>query len=192
MSKLRVVYSADRIGERLKEISAEIAKDYVDRELVLVGMLKGAAFFLADLARLIARPVDYEFVSVTSSIGAHGEVVSLTFATQVDVSDRHVLVLKDVFHSGVTENYLITHLSQQNPASIEVAALVDKPQLRSVNLSARYAVFDDAPDGFLVGYGFMPRQPPKSTPLPFPPHVQIPIIRLPDPHRTPPAVAAGF
>jgi hypoxanthine phosphoribosyltransferase len=61
-----------------------------------------------------------------------------------------------VFHSGVTENYLITHLSQQNPASIEVVAMVDKPQLRSVNLNARYSVFDDVPDGFLVGYGLGP------------------------------------
>jgi hypoxanthine phosphoribosyltransferase len=100
--------------------------------------------------------VDYEFVAVTSTIGAHGETVSLTLATRVDVSNRHVLVLKDVFHSGVTENYLITHLSQQNPASVEVVALVDKPQLRSVNLNARYSVFDDAPDGFLVGYGLGP------------------------------------
>jgi hypoxanthine phosphoribosyltransferase len=156
VSNLRVIYSAETIRERLEGIAAEIAKDYVDRELVMVGMLKGASFFLADLARMIPRPVDYEFVSVTSSIGSHGEVVSLTFATQVDVSGRHVLVLKDVFHSGVTENYLITHLSQQNPASIEVAALVDKPQLRSVNLSARYAVFDEAPEGFLVGYGLGP------------------------------------
>ncbi len=156
MSNLRVIYSADRINERLQEVAAEIAKDFVDRELVLVGMLKGAAFFLVDLARMLPREVDYEFVSVTSSIGDHGEVVSLTFATQVDVCDRHVLILKDVFHSGVTENYLITHLSQQNPASIGVAALIDKPQMRSVNLDARYAVFNDAPDGFLVGYGLGP------------------------------------
>jgi len=153
---LRVLFSADEIRARVEEVAKAIAGDYSDRQLVLVGMLKGAAFFLADLARFIPRPVDYEFVSVTSSIGAHGEVVSLTFATQVDVSDRHVLILKDVFHSGVTENYLITHLSQQNPATIEVVALVDKPQLRSVNLSARYSVFDDTPDGFLVGYGLGP------------------------------------
>jgi hypoxanthine phosphoribosyltransferase len=153
---LRVLFSADEIRARVQEVAKAIAGDYRDRQLVLVGMLKGAAFFLADLARFIPRPVDYEFVSVTSSIGAHGEVVSLTFATQVDVSDRHVLILKDVFHSGVTENYLITHLSQQNPATIEVVALVDKPQLRSVNLSARYSVFDDTPDGFLVGYGLGP------------------------------------
>lgn len=156
MTELRVLYSADEISARVKEVAAAIAASYQDRQLVLVGMLKGAAFFLADLARFIPRPVDYEFVSVTSSIGAHGEVVSLTFATQVDVSGKHVLILKDVLHSGVTENYLITHLSQQNPATIEVVALVDKPQLRSVNLTARYSVFDDTPDGFLVGYGLGP------------------------------------
>ncbi len=156
MSDLRVLFSADEIRERVAEVAKSIANDYQDRELVLVGMLKGAAFFLADLARCLPRPVDYEFVSVSSSIGAHGEVVSLTFATQVDVSGRHVVVLKDVLHSGVTENYLITHLSQQNPATIEVVALVDKPQLRSVNLSAKYSVFNDVPNGFLVGYGLGP------------------------------------
>ena len=156
MSKLRVIYSADRISERMQEVATTIASDYEDQELVLVGMLKGAAFFLADLARFMPRPVDYEFVAVTSEIGAQGEVVSLTFATEVDVSDRHVLVLKDVFHSGVTENYLITHLAQKHPASIEVIALVDKPQLRSVNLTARYSVFEDTPEGFLVGYGLGP------------------------------------
>ena len=82
--------------------------------------------------------------------------MSLTFATRINVEDRHVLILKDVFHSGVTENYLITHLSQQKPASIEVVALVDKPQLRSVNLSARYAVFTEVPEGYLIGYGLGP------------------------------------
>ena len=156
MSKLRVVYPAERIRDRLTEVAAAVAVDYGDRELVLVGILKGAAFFLADLARLMPRPVDYEFVNVTTAAGDHGEVVSLTCATQVEVRGRNVLVLKDVFHSGITENYLITHLSQQNPASVEVAALVDKPQLRSVNLSARYAIFDDAPEGYLVGYGLGP------------------------------------
>ena len=156
MSNLRVVYSADRINERLNEVASTIAADFGDRQLILVGILKGAAFFLADLARLMPRPVDYEFVNVTTSPGDHGEVVSLTYATQVDVKDRNVLILKDVFHTGITENYLITHLSQQKPASLEVVALVDKKHLRSVNLNARYAVFDDAPEGFLVGYGLGP------------------------------------
>ena len=153
MSSPVVVYTAQQIQDRVAEVAGRIADEYADRHVVLVGILKGAAFLLADLARLIPKPVDFEFVDVTSSPGDRGEVVSLTYATHIDVRGRHVLILKDVFHSGVTENYLITHLSQHAPASIEVVALVDKPQLRSVNLRAKYAVFDDAPDGYLVGYG---------------------------------------
>lgn len=153
MSTLRVVFSAEKIRERVTEVAAQIAEDYRDRELVLVGILKGVAFLVADLARLLPRPVDFEFVDVQASPGERGEVVSLTYATHFNVRGRHVLIVKDVLHSGVTENYLITHLSQQKPASIEILALVDKPHLRSVNLSARYAVFNDVPEGYLVGYG---------------------------------------
>jgi hypoxanthine phosphoribosyltransferase len=153
MSGPRVVHTADKIRQRLNEVAAEIASDYQDKKLVLVGILKGAAFMLVDLARLIPSAVDYEFVDVTSSQDDRGEVVNLTFATHIDVSGRHVLVLKDVLHSGVTENYLITHLSQQRPASVEVMALVDRPHLRSVNLVSKYAVFSDESDDYLVGYG---------------------------------------
>jgi hypoxanthine phosphoribosyltransferase len=118
MSTLRVVFSAEKIRERVTEVAAQIAEDYRDRELVLVGILKGVAFLVADLARLLPRPVDFEFVDVQASPGERGEVVSLTYATHFNVRGRHVLIVKDVLHSGVTENYLITHLSQQKPASI--------------------------------------------------------------------------
>jgi hypoxanthine phosphoribosyltransferase len=153
MGEPRVVHSANEIHERLQEVAARIADDYRGKKLILVGILKGAAFLLADLARLIPEPVDYEFVNVDISPGDRGEIVNLTFATHIEVSGRHVLVIKDVCHSGVTENYLITHLSQQRPASIEVVALVDRPHQRSVNLPAKYAVFSDDGDGYLVGYG---------------------------------------
>lgn len=153
MGEPRVVYTADQIRDRLKEIAAQIAQDYDGKKLVLVGILKGAAFLLADLARLIPMPVDFEFVDVTISPGDRGEVVNLTYATHIDVSGRHVLILKDVIHSGVTENYLITHLSQQSPSSLEVVALVDRPHQRSVALTTKYAVFTESSDGFLVGYG---------------------------------------
>jgi len=167
MSTLRVVYTADQIRQRLDELVAQISADYAGKELVLVGILKGSAFFLADIARLFkpSVSVDFEFVDVTTAAGDRGEVVSLTYATRINVEGLHVLVLKDVFHSGITENYLITHLSQQKPASVEVVALVDKPQLRSVNLSARYAAFTDVPEGFLVGYGLGPSRS-KHTNLP--------------------------
>jgi len=153
MSRLEVVFTAEEIHKRLADTAASIAEDYKGKELVMVGILKGIAFFLADLARLIPRPLEFEFVDVTTTLGERGEVVSLTYATHFNVRNRHVLILKDVLHTGVTENYLMTHLSQQRPASIEVATIVDKPQLRSVNLNARYAVFSDVPEGLLVGYG---------------------------------------
>jgi hypoxanthine phosphoribosyltransferase len=153
MGEPRVVYSADQIRSRLEEIAGQIATDYRGKKLVLVGILKGAAFLLADLARLIPGAVDFDFVDVTISPGDRGEVVNLTYATHIEVSGRHVLILKDVFHSGVTENYLITHLSQQKPASIGIVALVDRPHLRSVNLTAKYAVFTEASEEYLVGFG---------------------------------------
>jgi hypoxanthine phosphoribosyltransferase len=153
MSTIPVIFSAEQIGTRLTEVAARINEDYEGKEVVLVGILKGASFVLADLARLLNLPVEFEFVDVTTSPGDRGEVVSLTYATHFNVCDRHVLIIKDVLHSGVTENYLMTHLSQQKPASMEIVALVDKPQLRTVNLTARYAVFNEVPDGYLVGYG---------------------------------------
>jgi hypoxanthine phosphoribosyltransferase len=153
MGEPRVVHTAEEIQTRLEEVAARITEDYRGKKLILVGILKGAAFLLTDLARLIREPVDFEFVDVTTSSGDRGEIVNLTFATHIDVSGRHLLVLKDVCHTGVTENYLITHLSQRHPASIEVVALVDRPHQRSVNLPAKYAVFSDDSDGYLVGYG---------------------------------------
>lgn len=158
MSTLHVVHDAEQISQRLAELVKEISADYEGKEITLVGILKGSAFFLADIARMFkpSVSVDFEFVDVTTAAGERGEVVSLTFATRINVTGRHVLILKDVVHSGITENYLITHLSQQKPASIEVVALIDRPQLRGVNVSARYAAFTDLPDGYLIGYGLGP------------------------------------
>ncbi len=153
MSQLRTIYSAEEIQERVQDIAHQINSDYRDKPLVLVGILKGAAFLLADLARALDVPADYEFVDVTSNPGDRGEVVNLSYATHFSVTGKHLLILKDVLHSGVTENYLITHLSQQRPASMELLAFVDKPQLRAVDLAARYSIFSEVPDGFLVGYG---------------------------------------
>ena len=153
MTQVKMVYSADQIRERVENIAQRISEDYKDNKIVFVGILKGAAFLLADLARFFPGPVDWEFVDVATTSGERGETVSLTYATHFNVRDRHVLIIKDVLHTGVTENYLMTHLSQQRPASMEIVAMVDKPQLRSVNLTARYSVFSDVPDGYLIGYG---------------------------------------
>ncbi len=153
MSEPRVVYTAEQIASRVREVADRVTQDYRGRDLVLVGILKGAAFLLADLARALSIPADYEFVDVSTEAGDRGEVVQLSYATHFDLAGRDVLIIKDVLHTGVTENYLLTHLSQQRPASMEILALVDKPQLRTVDVGARYAVFTDVPEGYLVGYG---------------------------------------
>jgi hypoxanthine-guanine phosphoribosyltransferase len=104
-------------------------------------------------ARALDAPVRFELVNVTTQSVARGEIIELTFATHVHLEGAHALILKDICHSGVTENYLLTHLAQQRPVSREVAALINKPKLRRVAIEPRYVVLDDAPEGRLVGYG---------------------------------------
>lgn len=153
MAAPREVYSRDVIAARVAELGERISADYAGKELVLVGMLKGSTVFLADLLRSIPGAVRFEFVNVTRHGESGGEVIELSYATRVHIEGADALIIKDICHSGVTENYLLTHLAQQRPASLEVAAMVDKPQQRRVNLAPRYVAFDDVPEGRLVGYG---------------------------------------
>lgn len=141
------------IAARIKDVGERITRDFPDGDLVLVGMLKGAAVFLADLLRAIARPVRVELVTVARQGAPRGEVIELSYATQVHLEGAHAIILKDICHSGVTENYLLTHLAQQDPRSLDVAALINRPMLRRVALQPRYVVLEDVPDGRLVGYG---------------------------------------
>lgn len=141
------------IAARIKEVGERITRDFPDHDLVLVGMLKGAAVFLADLLRAISRQVRLELVTVARQGAPRGEIIELAYATQVNIQGAHAIILKDICHSGVTENYLLTHLAQQDPRTLEVAALVNRPLLRRVALQPRYVVLDDIPEGRLVGYG---------------------------------------
>lgn len=147
------VVSPEMIATRIRAVGEQIARDFPDGDLVLVGMLKGAAVFLADLLRSIARPVRLELVTVARQGAPRGEIIELSYATQVHLTGVHAIILKDICHSGVTENYLLTHLAQQDPRSLEVAALIDRPLLRRVALQPRYVVLQGVPDGRLVGYG---------------------------------------
>jgi hypoxanthine phosphoribosyltransferase len=153
METPREVIPVEVIAARVRELGAQIGADYSGRELVLVGMLKGAAVFLADLLRAIGGEVRFELVNVLQQPASRGELVELTYATQVHLGGAHALILKDICHSGVTENYLLTHLAQQQPASLEVATFINKPRLRRVALEPKYVAFDEVPEGRLVGYG---------------------------------------
>ena len=147
------IVSAEVLAARIRDVGARIAADFAGRELVMVAILKGATVFLADLLRAVPGPVRFELVNVTTEANPRGEIVELTYATNVHIEGAHALILKDICHTGVTENYLITHLAQQRPASIDVAALVNRPLARRVALEPRYVVLGDVPDGRLVGYG---------------------------------------
>jgi hypoxanthine phosphoribosyltransferase len=153
MATPREVISQAVIAQQIADIGRRIGADYANRDLVLVGMLKGATVFLADLVRAIPGSVRFELVNVTHQLGTRGAIIELTYATHVHLEGAHALILKDICHSGVTENYLSTHLAEQSPASLEIAALINRPLLRRVALEPKYVVFEDVPAGRLVGYG---------------------------------------
>ena len=149
----REVVAPAAVAARIAAVGQAIAADYAGKDLVLVAMLKGAMVFLSDLLRAIDGPVRFELVNVTQQGDDRGERIDLTYATHVRLAGAHALILKDICHSGVTENYLITHLAQQSPATLEVAALVDRPLLRRVAVAPKYVVLPDVPEGRLVGFG---------------------------------------
>jgi hypoxanthine phosphoribosyltransferase len=153
MVTLREVYTPAAIAARVAAVGKAITTDYTGKEVVLVAMLKGATVLLADLVRAIEGPVRFELVNVTRKSEGNGEAIDLTYATHVNLAGTNALILKDICHSGITENYLATHLTQQGPVSIDVIALVDRPKMRRVAVEPRYVVLPDVPDGRLVGYG---------------------------------------
>jgi hypoxanthine phosphoribosyltransferase len=153
METPREVIPPAAVAARIAEVGGRIAADYAGRELVLVGMLKGATVFLADLLRAIGGHVRFELVHVTHQVDSRGAIIELTYATHVHIEGAHALILKDICHTGVTENYLLTHLAQQGPASLEVAALVNRSLARRVGVEPKYVCFDEVPAGRIVGYG---------------------------------------
>ena len=153
-SNLRVLIPAHRIQARIKELGAQIAADYPDGDLFLLGILKGAFVFLSDLARAIERPVRIDFIGI-SSYGkgktSSGEV-KLTRDLDSTIEGADVLVVEDIVDSGVTLTYLVHVLEQRRPRSIRIVALLDKPERRKAPVKVDYVGFQ-IPDEFVIGYG---------------------------------------
>ncbi len=154
-NKLRTLISAEQIQARIEQLGAEITRDYrADAPLYLVGILKGAIMFHADLARAINRHVRMEFIGI-SSYGkgktSSGEV-RLTKDLDVSIEGADVLIVEDIVDTGVTLTYLLGVLEQRKPRSIRIAALLDKPERRMRPVMASYVGFP-IPDEFVVGYG---------------------------------------
>jgi hypoxanthine phosphoribosyltransferase len=152
-----VFLDADAIAGRVQELGTEIARDYQGEEILLVGLLKGSVFFLADLARAIDRPLEIDFLSLSSYTKEHDQTgaKAIRFLKDLDqpVKDKNVIVVQDMIDSGLTLHYINRSLTLRRPRTLEACILFDRPQLRLVDLEVRYRGFE-VPDDFFVGYGF--------------------------------------
>lgn len=149
-----VLLSAEELAKRIEEIGAEITKDYAGKEILMIGVLRGAVIFMADLARAIKVPVAIDFMAVSSygSGTSSSGVVRILKDLDEDVAGKHVLVVEDIIDSGLTLNYLLDNLKSRKPASIKLCTLLNKPERRKVKVNIDYNGFD-VPDYFVIGYG---------------------------------------
>ena len=149
-----VLVTAEELQRRVAELGREISEDYADRPLLLVGVLKGAVFFLSALMRYIDVPVEVDFMAVASygSATDSSGVVRILKDLDAAIEGRDVLIVEDIVDSGLTLQYLMRNLGSRGPRSLEVCALLTKPERRKVDLPTRYVGFE-IPDRFVVGYG---------------------------------------
>jgi hypoxanthine phosphoribosyltransferase len=149
-----VVVTADEIRDKTVELAKIIDADYSDREPLLVGVLKGAVMFMSDLARALERPSTMEFMAVSSygSSTTSSGVVRILKDLDRDIAGQHVLIVEDIIDSGLTLSWLLKNLASRQPASIEVVALLRKPDAVKVEVPVKYVGFD-IPNEFVVGYG---------------------------------------
>ena len=150
----RVVVSEDELRGRITELGKEITADYAGRPPLLVGVLKGAFMFMSDLARAIDLPVEFDFMAVTSygSATRTSGVVRIIKDLDLDLTDRHVLIVEDIVDSGLTLSWLLRNLATRHPRSLRVCTLMRKPDAVRADVDIAYVGFD-IPNEFVVGYG---------------------------------------
>jgi hypoxanthine phosphoribosyltransferase len=149
-----VLIDEDTLRDRVAELGAEISTEYAGRDLMLIGVLKGAVFFMADLMRTIDVHCEVDFMAI-SSYGASTDssgVVRILKDLDANIEGRNVLVVEDIIDSGLTLSYLMRNLRARNPATLEVCALLTKPERREIQVPVRYIGFE-IPNRFVVGYG---------------------------------------
>jgi hypoxanthine phosphoribosyltransferase len=149
-----VLIGPEQLQGRIAELAAQIDHDYADRELLLVGVLKGAIMVMADLARAMRSQVQMDWMAVSSygSGTKSSGVVRILKDLDADISGRHVLVVEDIIDSGLTLSWLVGNLRSRGPASVEVCVMLRKPAAAQMDVSVRYIGFDIA-DEFVIGYG---------------------------------------
>jgi len=150
----RILITSEEIGARVRELGQQITNDYAGEDILMIGVLRGAVVFMSDLARAIKRPIDIDFMAISSyglSTNSSGVVRILKDLDEV-VQGRHILIVEDIIDSGLTLNYLVENLKSRKPASVRICTLLSKPDRRKVDVQVDYNGFI-IPDYFVVGYG---------------------------------------
>jgi hypoxanthine phosphoribosyltransferase len=144
----------ESLQRRIRELGEEISADYAGKDLLLIGVLKGAVFFMSDLMRSLAIPCEIDFMAISSygdSTDSSG-VVRILKDLDINIEGRDVLVVEDIIDSGLTLSYLMRNLEAREPASLEICALLTKPERREIDVPVRYVGFE-IPNRFVIGYG---------------------------------------
>jgi len=154
-----ILVTEQDLTRRIAELGAEISRDYEGRDLVMVGILKGAVLFLADLLRNLSVPCEVDFMALSSygSATDSSGVVRILKDLDASIEGRDVLVVEDIIDSGLTLQYLLRNLGARNPGTLEVCALLTKPERRRVDLPTKYVGFE-IPNRFAIGYGLDHKQ----------------------------------
>jgi hypoxanthine phosphoribosyltransferase len=149
-----ILVPAEDLARRVEELAVQVSRDYEGKDLILIGVLKGAVFFLSDLMRHLTVPCEVDFMAVASygSATRSSGVVRILKDLDAVIEGRDVLIVEDIVDSGLTLQYLLRNLAGRNPRSMEVCALLIKPDRRKVEIETRYIGFE-IPDKFVVGYG---------------------------------------
>jgi hypoxanthine phosphoribosyltransferase len=152
--KPRKAFSTKKIAKRVEKLAEAIRKDAGDAPVFLLGVLKGATCFLADLLRALPGRTGYGFIDVVRDAADDltGDAIEIDFLNYIDIGGKNVYLVKDVVSTGVIENYLLTQLRQKAPATLKLVALIDRPNLRTVDLTADFHAFI-VDEGAFVGYG---------------------------------------
>jgi hypoxanthine phosphoribosyltransferase len=151
---VNILYTEKQIQDRLAELAAQIERDYEGKEILLVGVLKGAVMVMADLARHFGRHVEMDWMAISSygSGTKSSGVVRILKDLDTDITNRHVLVVEDIIDTGLTLSWLVSNLTSRGPASVEICTLLRKPEAQQMSVDAKYVGYD-IPDEFVVGYG---------------------------------------
>ncbi len=153
----RILYSPVEIADRISELGAEISADYAGRAIVLVGLLKGVTYFLADLSRAVTRPLAIDYLAVAPPHQGQTDRVRFAKDLDIDITGRHVLLIEDIVTTGLTLDFVVSRLRARRPASLEVCVLFDKEARHLIDVPIRYTGFV-IPNDYVVGYGLDYRQ----------------------------------